>query len=194
MVRSERFLRRWYLSVRRLNESRSRERLSEWRLSKWSRCISQLKHHRLKESSLKLNTLWLEWRNVKLGFSLLIVTLRVYFFLHLSYLGLLFYFGMCLSLSPGLCWCSLCSPNPRTIRGLLKFHHRHRLIIICVISVGDLKIYFFTQVNTNIFEHSGEEVAIREYASHALTTWDHVHHHQVPQCWVFPFAVVDGEV
>ena len=47
---------------------------------------------------------------------------EVSFTLHLSYLGLLLYSEMHLSLSLGLCWWSLCSPNPGTIRGLLKFH------------------------------------------------------------------------
>ena len=47
---------------------------------------------------------------------------EVYFTLHLSYLGLLLYSEMHLSLSLGLCWWSLCFPNPGTIGGLLEFH------------------------------------------------------------------------
>ena len=180
MVRSERCLMRWYLSVRRLSECRSRGRLSEWRLSRWSRWISWLRHHRLREGNLKLNTLWLEWRNDKLGLSLLIVTLRVYSTLHLSYLGLILYSGMCLSLSSGLLWCSLYSLNPRTIGDLLKFHPPHGLIIIRIISAGSLKVCLSAQVNADILEHSGEEATIREYVSCALTTCDHVHHDQVP--------------
>ena len=51
----------------------------------------------------------------------------------------------------------LCSPNPRTIRGLLKFHPPHQLIIIRVINDKGLKICLSTQINTSILEHSGEE-------------------------------------
>ena len=172
MVRSVRCLMRWYLSVRRL---------SEWQLSRWSCCISRLKHHRLKKCGLKLNTFLLEWRNVKLGLSLLIATLRVYSTLHFSYLGLFLYPRMCLSLSPGLCWWSLYSPNLRNIKGFLKFHPPHRLIIIRVINVRALKIYLSTQINVSILEHSSEEATIGEYACLALTTWDYMHHHHVPQ-------------
>ena len=162
-----RWLMVWYLSVKRL---------SEWWLRRWSRCISWLK-----EDSLKLNTLWLKWRNVKLGLSLLKSILRVYSTLHLSYLDLLLYSKICLSLSPSLCRWSLYSCNPRTIGGLLKFHPPHRRIIIRIISTGCLKVCLSTQVNTNILEQSGEEATIREYACRALATWDHVHHHQVRQ-------------
>ena len=123
----------------------------------------------------------MEWRNVKLGFSLPIATLRVYSTLHISNLYLLLNSRMCMSLSPGLCCCSLCFPYPRTIWGLLKFHPSHGLIIICIISVGGLKVYLLTQVNVDILEHSRKEATIGEYMSGALTTWDHVHHHQVPQ-------------
>ena len=177
MVRSVRCLMRWHLSVRRL---------SEWRLRIWSRYISWLRHHRLKEDSLKLNTLWLKWRNVKIGLSLLIATLRVYFTLHLSYLGFLLNSGMCLSLSSSLCRCSLCFPYPRTIWGFLKFHSPHGLIIISIISVGVLKVCLFAQVNVGILEHFGEEATIGEYVGRALATWDHMHHHQVPQVDLFP--------
>ena len=165
----------------RLSECRSRGRLSEWWLSRWSRCISRLKHHRLRKGDLKLNTLWLEWRNVELGFSLLIATLRVYSTLHLSSIYLLLYSGMCLSLFLGLCWYSLYSPNPRTIGGFLKFHLPHRLVIISVISVGGLKVCLFAQVNVNILKHFGKEVVVGKYVSRAFATWDHMHHHQVPQ-------------
>ena len=172
MVRSVRCLMRWHLSVRRL---------SEWRLRRWSCCVSRLKHHRLRKCGLKLNTLWLEWRNIKLELSLLKATLRVYFTLHPSYLGLLLYSKMCQSLSPSLCKWSLCSHNPRTIGGLLKFHPPHRKIIIRIISTKSLKVYLSAQVNVDILEHSSEEVAIKDYACCALATWDHVHHHQIPQ-------------
>ena len=131
MIRSMRCLMRWYLSVKRL---------SEWRLSRWSCCIIQLRQHRLRKCGLQLNTPWLEWRNVKLELPLLIATLRVYSTLHISYLGLLLYSGMWLSLFLGLCWYSLCSPNLRTIGGLLKFHLPHRLII----SSGDFKISLYS--------------------------------------------------
>ena len=173
MVKRGRCLRMWYLSMGRINECRSRE----WRLIVW----------RLREGSLKLNTLslWgslcLEWRNVKLRPSLLMATLRVYSILHFLYLDLLLNSGMCLSLSLGLYWCSLYSPYIRTIRGLLKFHPHHRLIIIHIISVEGLKICLFDQINVDILEHSSEEVTIREYVSRALAIWDHVHHHQVPK-------------
>ena len=165
----------------RHSEWRSRERLSEWWLSRWSCCISRLKYHLLRKGDLKLNTLWLEWRNVELGLFLLIATPAVYSILHLSNLCLLLYSGMCLFLSPGLCWFSLYSPNLRTIGGLIKFHLPHRLVIISVISVGGLKVSFFAQVNVNILEHFGKEATVEEYVSRALTTWDYVHHHQVPQ-------------
>ena len=132
MVRSERCLRRWYLSVRRL---------SEWWLSRWTRCKS-----RLREDSLDLNTLWLEWRKVRLGLSLLIATLRVYSTLHFSNLYLFLNSGMCLSLFSGLCWCSLCFSYLRTIWGLLKFHPPYELIIIRIISAGGLKVCLSAQV------------------------------------------------
>ena len=112
----------------------------------------------------------MEWRNVKLRLSLLKAFLRVYFTLHLSYLGLLFYSEMHLSLSLGLCWWSLYFPNPRTIRDLLKFHSSQRLLNICIINVGDLKIFLSAQINPNILEHSSEEAATGEYAGRALTT------------------------
>ena len=97
---------------------------------------------------------------------------EVYFTLHLSYLGLLLYSGMhlSLSLSLGLCWWSLCSPNPRIIRDLLKFHSSQRLLNICIINVGDLKIFLSAQINPNILEHSSEEAATGEYVGRALTT------------------------
>ena len=69
MVRSERCLRRWYLSMSRLSECRSRGRLNVWWLSRWTRCKSWLRQHWLREGSLKLNSLWVEWKNVKLGLS-----------------------------------------------------------------------------------------------------------------------------
>ena len=143
--------------------------------------ISWLRHHRLRKCGLKLNTLWLEWRNVKLWLSLLIATQGVYSTFHLSYLDVLIYSRMCLSLSSSMCWWSLCSPNPRTIGGLLKFHPPHRQIIIRIINVRGLKIYLSTQINPDILEHSGEKATIGEYASRALAKWDHVYHHQVPQ-------------
>ena len=179
MVKSERCLRKWYLNVKRLGECRSRGRLSEWRLSRWTRCISRLRHHRLKEGGLKLSTLWLEWRNVKLGLSLLIATLRVYSNPYLSYLGPLLNSGMylSLSLSLGLCWCS---PYPGTIYGLLKFHPHHWLIITCIISVGGLKVRLSAQADVGILEYSNKETTIGEYASTVLASWDHVHHHKVP--------------
>ena len=94
MIKSVRCLMRWYLCVRRL---------SEWWLRRWSCCVSQFKHHQLRKCGLKLNTLWLEWRNVKLEFTLLKASLRVYSTLHFSYIGLLLYSRMHLSLSPSLC-------------------------------------------------------------------------------------------
>ena len=127
MIRSVRYLMRWYLCVRRL---------SEWWLRRWSCCIS-----RLRKCGLKLNTLLLEWRNVKLGLSLLKSFLRVYFTFHFSYICLLLYSEMHLSLSLGLCWWSFYSPNPGTIKGLLKFHLPQRLLIICIINARGLKIY-----------------------------------------------------
>ena len=161
MIRSMRCLIRWYLCVRRL---------SEWWLRIWSHYVSQIRHHRLRKCGLELSTLWLEWRNVKLGLSMLKASLRVYSTLHLSYLGLLLYSGMCLSMSSGLCWWSLFLSNLRTIEGLLKFHPPHWQIIIHVITAGGLKICLSTQINPNILEHSGEEATIGEYSSHALAT------------------------
>ena len=108
--------------------------------------------------------------DVKLRLSLLIVILRVYSTLHLSYLGLLLYSGMCLFLSPSLCKRSLYSPNLRTIEGLLKFHPPHQQIIIRIISTRGLKVCLSSQVNANILEHFGEEEAIREYMCCVLTT------------------------
>ena len=161
MIKSVKCLMKWYLCVRWL---------SEWWLRIWSRCVSRLRHHWLKQCGLELNTLWLEWRNVKLRLSLLKASLRVYSILHLSYFGLLLYSEMCLSLSSGLCLWSLYSSNPRTIMGLLKFHQPHRQIIIRVITVGGLKICLSAQINPDILEHFGEGVAIGEYSGHALTT------------------------
>ena len=112
----------------------------------------------------------MEWRNVKLRLSLLKAFLRVYFTLHLSYLGLLFYSEMHLSLSSSLCWWSLCFPNPRTIGGLLKFHAPQRLLIICIINTEGLKICLSTQINPDILKHSSKEVVIGKYAGHALAT------------------------
>ena len=172
MVRSEKCLMRWYLNVMRL---------SECRLSRWTHYISRLRHHRLIKGSLKLNTLWLEWMNVKLGLSLLKATPRVYFTLHLSYLGLFPNFEMHLPLSLSLCKCYLYFPYPRTIKSLLKFHWPHRSIIIRVISTRGLKVYLSAQVNANILQHSGEKATIGEYEGRAVVTWDHVHHHQVHQ-------------
>ena len=123
MVRSEKCLRRWYLSM---------GRLSEWWLSRWTLCKSRLSHHRLREGSLKLDTLYLEWGNVKLRPSLLIATLTVYSTFHLSNLHLFFNSRMCLSLSSGQCWCSLYFSHLKTIWGLLKFYHPHGLIIIII--------------------------------------------------------------
>ena len=50
MIRSVRYLMKWYLCVRNLGERWMRE---------WSCCVSQLKHHRLRECGLNLNTLHL---------------------------------------------------------------------------------------------------------------------------------------
>ena len=172
MIKSVRCLIRWYLCVRRL---------SEWWLRIWSHCVSWLKHHQLRKCGLKLNTLWLEWMNVKLGLSLLKATPRVYFTLHLSYLGLFPNFEMHLPLSLSLCKCYLYFPYPRTIKSLLKFHWPHRSIIIRVISTRGLKVYLSAQVNANILQHSGEKATIGEYEGRAVVTWDHVHHHQVHQ-------------
>ena len=94
MIKSVRCLMRWCLYVRRLSK--------RW-LRRWSHCVSRLRHHRLREYGLKVNTLRLEWRNVKLGFSMLKASLRVYSTLHLSYLSFLIYSRMHLFLSPGLC-------------------------------------------------------------------------------------------
>ena len=132
-------------------------RLSERWLRRWSRCVSWLRHHRLKECGLKLNTLGLEWMNVKLKLSLLKASLRVYSTLHLSYLSFLIYSRMHLSLSLGLYWWSLCSPNPGTIGSLLKFYPPQRMLIICVINVRGLKICFSAQIDPDILEHSSEE-------------------------------------
>ena len=177
MIRSEKCLRRWYLSVKRL---------SECRLNRWTRCISRLRHHQLRKGNLKLNIIWLKWRNVKLGLSLLKATLKVYSTLHLSYLSLLLNSGICLSLSPSLCRCYIFFPYPRTIWGLLKFHPPHGLITIHIISTKGLKVCLSPQVNIGILEHSDEEATIGEYADSALATSDHVHHRQVPQVDPFP--------
>ena len=171
MIRSMRCLMMWYLCVKRL---------SEWWLRRWSHCVSRLGHHQLKKCGLKPNTLWPELRNFKLRFFLLKPSLRVHFTFHLSYLDLLLYSEMCLSLSPGLCWWSFCPSNPRTIGGLLKFHPPHRQIIIRVITTKDLKICLSAQINPDILEHSSEKATIGEHSGRPLATWDHVHHHQVP--------------
>ena len=151
MIRNMRCLMRWCLYVKRLSE--------EW-LRKWSRCVSQLRNHRLRKCGLKLNTLRLEWRYVKLKLSLLKASLRVYSTLHLSYLGLLLYSRMHMFLSPGLCWWSLWSLDPGTIGCLLKFHPPQRLLIICIISAGGLKVCLFTQIHPSILEYSSEKAAI----------------------------------
>ena len=170
MIRNMRCLMRWCLYVKRLSKG--------W-LRRWSRCVSRLRNHRLRKCGLKLNTLGLEWRYVKLELSLLKASLRVYSTLHLSYLGLLLYSRMHMFLSPGLCWWSLWSLDPGTIGCLLKFHPPQRLLIICIISAGGLKVCLFTQIHPSILEYSSEEATIREYAGRALATWDHVHHHQI---------------
>ena len=130
--------------------------------------MRRLRHHRLRECGIKLNTLGLEWRNVKLGLSLLKTSLRVYSTFHLSYLDLLLYSRMHLSLSPGMCCWSLCSHNLGIIGGLLKFHPSQRLLIICIVSVRDLKICLSAQIDLDILEHSSKETTVREYVGSAL--------------------------
>ena len=77
---------------------------------------------------------------------------------------------MHLSLSPGLCWWSLYSPNPGAIGGLLKLYPLQRLLVICIINTGGLEICLFTQIDPDILEYSSEEVTIGEYAGRALVT------------------------
>ena len=77
---------------------------------------------------------------------------------------------MHLSLSPGLCWWSLCSPNPGAIGGLLKLHSPQGLLIISVVNTRGLKICLSAQIDPSILEYSGEEAAIGKYAGRALTT------------------------
>ena len=183
MVRSERCMRRWYLSMGRLSECRLRaRRLNVWWLSRWTLWKSQLNHHRFREGSLKLNTLFLEWGNVKLRPSLLIVTLRVYPTLYLSNLYLILNSRVYLSLS----LCFLCFYDPRTIWSLLKFHSSHKLIIICVIYIRGLKVRLSTKINAGILEFSRKEMTIGEYTSHVLATCNHVYHHQISQMNLSP--------
>ena len=70
--------------------------------------------------------------------------------------------------TPGLCWWSVCFPNPRAIGGLLKLHPLQGLLIICIINTRSLEICLSTQINPNILEYSGEEATIGEYVGHAL--------------------------
>ncbi|WKA06730.1 hypothetical protein VitviT2T_024618 [Vitis vinifera] len=62
---------------------------------------------------------------------------------------------------------------------LLELHAPQRLLIICIIAGGGLEIRLFTQVDLEILEYSGKEVAIGEYSCRALNAGDHMHHHQI---------------
>ena len=88
---------------------------------------------------------------------------EVYPTLHLSDIGLILYSGMHLSLSSGLCWWSLSSPNLGVIRGLLKLHLPQGLLIVCVISGRGLKICLSAQINPDILKYSSKEVVVGEY-------------------------------
>ena len=98
---------------------------------------------------------------------------KVYSTLHMSNLYLFSNFRVYLFLSLSLWLSSFCFSDPRTI----KFRLSHRLIIICVICTRGLKVHRSTKVNVGILEYFGNEVAIREYMSYALTTCNHMHHH-----------------
>ena len=135
MIRSVRYLIKWYLCVRNLGE--------RW-MRGWSYCVSRLKHHRLRECGLNLNTL------------------------HLMNLGLLLYSGMHLSLSPSLFWSSLSSLNPGAIGGLLKLYPPQGLLIISIINTGGLEVCLSTQINPGILEYSSKETTIGEYLGSAL--------------------------
>ena len=102
------------------------------------------------------------------------------------YLCLLLYSGMHLSLFPGLCWWLLCAPNRGAIGGFLKLHPPQRLLIICIINIGGLEIYLSAQINPDILGYCSEEATIGEYMGRALTTWYHVHHHQISHVNPFP--------
>ena len=75
---------------------------------------------------------------------------------------------MHLPLSSGLCWWSLYSPNLGAIEGFLKLHPLQRLLIICIINIGGLKIYYSTQIDPDILEYLSEEATIGEYTGRAL--------------------------
>ena len=87
---------------------------------------------------------------------------------------------MHLSLSPGLCWRLLSSPNPGVIEGLLELHPPQRLLIVSVITSRGLKVRLCAQIDPDILEYSSTEAAVGEYSGRALTTGYHMYHHQIP--------------
>ena len=87
---------------------------------------------------------------------------------------------MHLSLSPGLCWSSLNSPNPGTIGGLLKLYQPQGLLIVSIIASKGLEVRLSTQIDPDILEYSSEEASVGEYSGRALIVGYHMHHHQIP--------------
>ena len=145
-------------------------RLNEGWLRRQSRCVCRLKHHQLRKSGLKTEHRWTGVEGCQarvLSTQSLSEGLTRF---HLSDLGLLLYSGMYLSLSLGLCWWSLCSPNPRAIEGLFKLHPPQGLLIICIINTRGLEVYLSAQINPDILEYSSKESVVGEYLGRALTT------------------------
>ena len=79
-------------------------------------------------------------------------------------------------MSPGL---SLGFPNLGAIGCLLELHAPQRLLIICVIAGGGLKICLSTHVDPDILESTGKEAAKGKYSCRSLNIRDHMHHHKV---------------
>ena len=77
---------------------------------------------------------------------------------------------MHLSLSLGLYWWSLSSPNPGVIGRLLKLHLLRGLLIISVINARGLEICLSAQINLDILEYSSKEAVVGEYSGRALAT------------------------
>ena len=93
---------------------------------------------------------------------------------------------MHLSLSSGLCWRSLSSPNPRVLGCLLELHSPQGLLIISVIASRGLEVRLSAQIDPDILEYSSKEAVVGEYSSRALNARYHMHHHQIPHVNQFP--------
>ena len=87
---------------------------------------------------------------------------------------------MHLSLSLGLCWRSLSSPNPGAIKCLLELHSSQGLLIVSVRASKGLEVRLSAQIEPDILEYSSKEASVGEYSGRVLTAGYHMHHHQIP--------------